>query len=1009
LPALALFALLSGIIPLADNFEENHFRARIQFPALIVSLFLFLISGLALNAQSSPNLTPFQPTGWDDKIVVSTSTGTNTDSSPIDSSDALYVDWAVLNNGKAISGTFNIELYVDEVLKSTIGWSSGLGKNSFLTGSDYSIGSLSSGSHTIRIKADRDDSINESDETDNEYTKTFLVGPGTPDIRIEPTTLTYTEPPEAAAVVQTVAASSAVESNVVATAKSKDWRILFRNGTLVPPEQANLGAAAAMAGPVNRATHVLMQFKGRLSTAEKNALADEGLKILRYVPNNAYWVKVSPGARNSLSTLRQGGGIRWSTPSTSVDKLSPEAREGKFPPNARFKRGRVQVQVLLFKDVNWGNAEDDIREVEGDILEWTNDYLLQVAIHADQLDTLAALDIVEWVEPATGPPKANNVVSAQRIQADDIQASPYSLDGSGVIVGVWDGGPIYAHTDFDTRLTVVDSGTADDHATHVGGTIAGSGAGDASAKGFASAADLWSYNWTNPTTEMGTGADSGVDLANHSWGYVTGWYNDGNRWIDYGSSDFGLYSATSVDWDTVVYTKDLIVFKSAGNDRNDGPDWPDGPDMDGPYDCIGQIATSKNIITMGATSDTDAMLSFSSWGPVDDGRVKPDLVANGATLNSTLTSDGYGMYSGTSMSTPSATGAAALLHQLNTQVTGLDMRADTCKAVLIHGASDLGRTGPDYENGWGLIDAQASADLLANQNYKLGSVADSGNETFNITLPTGLTELKVTLVWTDPPGSPAASIALVNDLDLVVTSPESVITRPWILDKDNPTVDATRGINSIDNVEQVLVSSPDSGQWTISVEGTAVPQGSFQDYTLVCEYLSAAGTPQSFIIYNDGNGILSVDPIVLGSAAEWISWSPSGAFDVPIGGGVTVTVTVDLDAAPAGTTTRRLMVTSNDPDESPYPAAVYIVTERAEAQQIKQVSDSEPSGLTVEWDCEEGFSYQLKYSDTMDPGSWTNIGPLQVPTTGQTTMSFVDTTTLGAGGKRFYVLEKLPE
>jgi hypothetical protein len=127
---------------------------------------------------SGPNLTPFKPTGWSDKIVVSNVTGTHTDSSVLGTSDTLYVDWAIVNNGTGTRPAVNksASLYVDGVLKQSWSSSSPLDPNNYGYYEDYSIGSLSAGSHTIRIQADPDNEVPETNETDNDYTKTINVG-----------------------------------------------------------------------------------------------------------------------------------------------------------------------------------------------------------------------------------------------------------------------------------------------------------------------------------------------------------------------------------------------------------------------------------------------------------------------------------------------------------------------------------------------------------------------------------------------------------------------------------------------------------------------------------------------------------------------------------------------------------------------------------------------------------------------------------------------------------------
>jgi len=130
-----------------------------------------------------PNLTPYKLQGWSDKIVVSNVTGTTTDSSPLYTTDTLYVDWAVVNNGpETMTARFYTTIYVDGVEK--LSWySDALNPNWYAYVNDYSIGSLSAGTHTIKIVADSTGVIDESNESDNEYTKTITVtNPNGPDL-----------------------------------------------------------------------------------------------------------------------------------------------------------------------------------------------------------------------------------------------------------------------------------------------------------------------------------------------------------------------------------------------------------------------------------------------------------------------------------------------------------------------------------------------------------------------------------------------------------------------------------------------------------------------------------------------------------------------------------------------------------------------------------------------------------------------------------------------------------
>jgi subtilisin family serine protease len=140
----------------------------------------------ANGIAQQPNLTPYRPTGWSDKIVVSRVTGTSTDTTDLQPNDNLYVDWAVINSGAAtVNSAFRTELYVDGVFRIFVSSAPPTAPNSYRFVEDYSIGMLAAGTHTLTIRTDTTGAVSESNETDNEYTKTITIS-GTPDIRVSP-------------------------------------------------------------------------------------------------------------------------------------------------------------------------------------------------------------------------------------------------------------------------------------------------------------------------------------------------------------------------------------------------------------------------------------------------------------------------------------------------------------------------------------------------------------------------------------------------------------------------------------------------------------------------------------------------------------------------------------------------------------------------------------------------------------------------------------------------------
>jgi hypothetical protein len=492
----------------------------------------------------------------------------------------------------------------------------------------------------------------------------------------------------------------------------------------------------------------------------------------------------------------------------------------------------------------------------------------------------------------------------------------YAVQGTGITVGVWDGGSVRStHQEFGGRVLVKDGAGSIDHATHVGGTIAATGV-VANAKGMAPLATIDSYDWNSDTTEMtARGATAPgqqatkIYLSNHSYGYISGWNWLGEatkdwEWWGNGTTatgteqDFGRYNTYSRDQDALAYSAPYyLIFRSAGNERTDNPVAGDRvtlsagggstvvfdpalhPAGDGQYrggfECMAFDSLGKNVITVGSALDAvtsglrDPLKatpsSFSSFGPTDDGRIKPDVVANGEAVYSSLngTNTSYGTYSGTSMSTPNATGSAALLIQHYSNLfPGGAMRASTLKGLLIHTADDRGNPGPDYKYGWGLVNAKAAADLLSDHDSfpEKNRVTETQLTTSTVvrTQPfiwDGTSPIRATLCWTDPAGaatttSDLRSPRLVNNLNLKLISPTGSEYFPWVMPfvgtwtQASMDSAATTGINNTDNVEQVLIPSPGvAGTWqaVVSISGT-LTNGS-QNYSLLLNGAAAEEPP----------------------------------------------------------------------------------------------------------------------------------------------------------------------
>lgn len=617
-----------------------------------------------------------------------------------------------------------------------------------------------------------------------------------------------------------------------------------------------------------------------------------------------------------------------------------------------------------------------------------------------------------------------NADAAVSSAANLLYTAPYNLDGSGVTVGVWDESAVRStHQEFQTdsgsRVTLRnESSWFSSHATHVAGTIAAAGVLP-DARGMAPNAWVDSYNWSNDDSEMtaaGATAPAQQDkiyISNHSYGFRVGWEWNGSNWQWYGTgtdqnayaAQFGQYSSKARSWDLIAYNSPYyLIFHSAGNDNNNNPsngsqvviggalvtyDRAIHPPGDGfhrnattnsfnGYENIGHQGNSKNIMTIGAVNDAVAngqrdpskstLTGFSSRGPTDDGRIKPDIVASGAGVFSTDSgSDShYSNKSGTSMSSPSAAGSAALLVQLYRDLfPGDDMRASTLKGLIIHTATDLGNPGPDYHYGWGLMNTRKAADLIIDHHAnpaKKRMIEDqlTTSEPSNIHAFTwdGASAIRATLSWTDPAGPDTTAndsrmSRLINDLDLKLIAPDGKQHYPYVMPYvgtwtvESMSEPATTGVNNTDNVEQVFIENPDQpGVWQVVVNHKGDLTDDLQQYGLLISGLSAeppvievtrngssigvnrvdgvggtsAGveTVLTYTIANIGGGPLELTtPVAISNESNCtvtVLNQPSGT--IPAGHGTDLALSVAPTSG--GTWSFSVSIPNNDPEKGSY-------------------------------------------------------------------------------------------
>jgi hypothetical protein len=495
-----------------------------------------------------------------------------------------------------------------------------------------------------------------------------------------------------------------------------------------------------------------------------------------------------------------------------------------------------------------------------------------------------------------------------KLNAYNLASPPYSLTGQGVVVGVHDLLHAFRHTDFFSRWTQGDAAvqalSVHIHPSMTAGTIAGDGSVNIQYMGFAPEADLETYAFQGNTrlADISLMLNRGIDIANNSWGF----FCNEQPYGDY-TADARVYDrfVLGMDPDGNAIGNPTVVVFSAGNERDGSQDDEGNLVLDcitntsAPYinyGTINQPKPAKNIIVVGAIdSANDRMSGFSSWGPVSDGRLKPDIVAVGLhngtvtagvseiftwpcngntcslcfgnpigaanqqcyrTTSSTNTNSGstswddrYAWFSQTSAAAAEVSGSAALIMEdFRAQNFGATPLPSTVKALLIHTATDLDdatswyNPGPDFASGYGLVNIQKAIDQLRTNGWVQACFAEGNTLEVPLNVPVGTTQVKATLVWDDVPGALSTTApVLVNDLDLIVTDASGVRRYPWTLDPSNPSANAVRmQEDHLNNVEVVLADGMiPSGSWTIQVAGTSIPSAP-QCFSLIYEPVAAA-------------------------------------------------------------------------------------------------------------------------------------------------------------------------
>ncbi len=612
--------------------------------------------------------------------------------------------------------------------------------------------------------------------------------------------------------------------------------------------------AIAAAEIVNGRYVRYIQCKQIPTAAERAVLENAGVQFMAYIQFGAYLVSIPQafdlGQFEKLQVLSI-------IPVKNDWKIAQNLKEQPYGAWA-VHGDQIDVNIQLYPQVDLKTGAELCRKNGLTVLlEGNQNGFLQVRMLQENLDAVAALPYIRHLElvPPPGKPedtKGRSLHRSNLVDSDHALGNHYN--GDGVTVLVRDDGILGPHIDFTGRLTNLSGVNTGNHGDGVGGIIGGAGNIDPAKKGMAAGTKIFAIDYTAQFQDqtLPLHLNENVTITNSS-------YSDG-------CNDGYTLATQTVDRQLFEYPTLMHVF-SAGNSNPSDCDYGAGASWG---NITGGHKQAKNAIAT-ANLQADATLTVSSSrGPAHDGRLKPDISANGTAQNSTDTDNSYQVFGGTSAAAPGIAGCLAQLTQaFKSQHNGQQPEAALLKAAILNTANDLGNIGPDYKFGWGHVNAYRALRLLQQSRHLAGAIEQSGKTNYTLQIPANTKQVRIMLYWADAPADPGASRALLNDLDLTVTGPNNLVNYPWKLD---PTPDpfildtpAGYGRDSLNNVEQVAIDNPGTGSYTITVKGFEVPFGP-QPYYIVWEFR----TEEIKITYpNGGEGFVPGE-------TERIHWDAQG-------------------------------------------------------------------------------------------------------------------------------------
>lgn len=580
--------------------------------------------------------------------------------------------------------------------------------------------------------------------------------------------------------------------------------------------------------PLDGKRFAVIQLSMPLTTEYRQLLLLNGIELYDYVASNSYNASFKEFNANNFSKL----GIKNISYISPQIKVSPLLKNIEKYSWINADNGNINILIKLSPGITILTAKKELQLIGLHLItsQLETYYILEGKASVLKLNDIAGLSFVEWIEPAQPSPQTLNSksenMSAANIARAAIPDGGYGLTGKGVVVGVGDNADPTNHIDLVDRVKNRSAYLFENHGTHVTGTVGGAGIFRYDSRGFAPACKIISQFfegiYLNAANYV---AEDSMMVTNNSYGNIV-------RDSLY-EGVYDLYSRV-IDQQAFQFPTLLHVF-AAGNDGDViVPPFPPGY-----ANILSGLQSAKNTINVGRLDFSMLPSIYSSGGPTRDGRLKPEIIALGEGIVSCKADGNYYTDWGTSMAAPAVTGGVALMIEQYKKQFGANPKGGLMKAIVMNGTNDIGTPGPDFKNGYGLLDLERNLNIIKNNQFYSNSIANGNIQNKTIIVPPNTAQLKVMLYWHDPPAAAYATKTLVNDLDLEVIDPAGNVTLPQKLDTlpTNVANSATTGIDHINNSELVLINNPLPGNYTIRVKGTAININSQQEYFVVYDFL----------------------------------------------------------------------------------------------------------------------------------------------------------------------------